>query len=123
MKMPFDRVISTIAGLGVPGLVLVIAMAVLGWSGAAALTSALAALGGPAGMLGGIAVLGILGLISWAISEYGFEKIAIAVIMELKKKGRKRSDVIKEIEGYPITRGMKLKILDSLNKIWPPETS
>jgi hypothetical protein len=123
MKMPFDRVISTIAGLGVPGLVLVIAMAVLGWSGAAALTSALAALGGPAGMLGGIAVLGILGLISWSISEYGFEKIAIAVIMELKKKGRKRSDVIKEIEGYPITRGMKLKILDSLNKIWPPETS
>ena len=122
MKMPFDKVINTIAGLGVPGLVLVVAISVAGYTGGAALTTALAALGGPLGMLGGIAVLGILALISWAIAEFGFEKIVLAVIKELKRKGRNREDILKEIERYPISRGMKLKILDSLIKVWPPET-
>jgi hypothetical protein len=120
-KIPFDKVIKTIAGLGVPGLVLLVAMAVSGWAGAAALTTALAALGGPLGMLGGIALLGVLALLSWAIAEYGFEKIAVAVIKELRRKGRKRADVLKEIESYPISRGMKLKILDAVKKAWPPE--
>jgi len=120
-KIPFDQIIKTIAGLGVPGLVLLIAMAVSGWAGAAALTTALAALGGPLGMLGGVALLGVLALLSWAIAEYGFEKIAVAVIKELRRKGRKRQDVLKEIESYPISRGMKLKILDAVKKAWPPE--
>ena len=121
MKIPFDRVIKTIVGFGVPGLVLFVAMAVSGWAGAAALTTALAALGGPIGMLGGIAMLGVLALLSWAIAEYGFEKIAVAVIQELKRKGRKRQSVLKEIESYPISRGMKLKILDAVKKVWPEE--
>lgn len=121
MKIPFDKFINTIAGLGVPGLVLVVAMAVSGWAGAAALTTALAALGGPLGMLGGIALLGVLALISWAIAEYGFEKIVVAVVKELNRKGRKRQDTLKEIESYPISRGMKLKILDAVKKAWPPE--
>ena len=97
-----------------------IAMAVSGWAGAAALTTALAALGGPLGMLGGIALLGVLGLISRAIAEYGFEKIAIAVIKELQRKGRKREAVLKEIQSYPISRGMKLKIVDAVNRVWLP---
>jgi hypothetical protein len=120
MKFSFDKVINTIAGLGVPGLVLLVAMAVSGWAGAAAMTTALAALGGPLGMLGGIALLGVLALISWAIAEYGFEKIAVAVIKELKRKGKKREGVLKEIESYPISRGMKLKILDAVNRGWLP---
>ena len=122
MKIPFDRVIKTIVGFGVPGLVLFIAMAVSGWAGAAALTTALAALGGPIGMLGGLAVLALLGLLSWAIAEYGFEKIAVAVVKELKRKGRKRQNVLKEIESYPISRGMKLKILDAVKNAWPAES-
>ena len=114
-KIPFDKIINTIAGLGVPGLVLLVAMALSGWAGAAALTTALAALGGPLGMLGGV---GLLALISWAIAEYGFEKIAVAVIKELKRRGRNRQGVLTEINGYPISRGMKLKILDAVNKAW-----
>lgn len=55
-----DRLVSKIAALGVPGLVLLVAMSATGYAGAAALTTALAALGGPLGMLGGIAVLGLL---------------------------------------------------------------
>ncbi|HZS55761.1 MAG TPA: hypothetical protein VFA65_15270 [Bryobacteraceae bacterium] len=120
-NIPFDKIINSIAGLGVPGLVLLIAMAVSGWAGAAALTTALAALGGPLGMLGGVGLLAILALISWAIAEYGFEKIVVAVIKELKRKGRKRQGVLTEINGYPISHGMKLKILDAVNKAWLPE--
>ena len=47
--MKFDKLVSIIAGLGVPGLVLLFAMALTGYVGAAAITTALAALGGPAG--------------------------------------------------------------------------
>jgi hypothetical protein len=32
-KIPFDQVIKTFAGLGVSGLVLLVAMAVFGWPG------------------------------------------------------------------------------------------
>lgn len=70
-----DQLVDKIAELGVPGLVLLVAMAVTGWAGAAALTTALAVLGGPFGMLGGIALLGILGLIAKGLSDYGFEAI------------------------------------------------
>ncbi|MFM6039787.1 MAG: hypothetical protein ACKPBB_18935 [Sphaerospermopsis kisseleviana] len=48
-----DKIVDKIAALGVPGLVLVVAMAFTGWAGAAAITTGLAVLGGPFGMLGG----------------------------------------------------------------------
>ena len=41
-----DKVVDKIVGLGVPGLVLLIAVSISGFSGAAALTAALASLGG-----------------------------------------------------------------------------
>ena len=118
MKIPFEKVIETIAGLGVPGFVLLITMAICGWSDAAALTSTLTAVGGPPDMLGDTPLLGVLTLISWAISEYGFEKIAVAVAKELKQKGRSREDVLSEIQGYPIARGMKLKIREAVRDAW-----
>lgn len=40
-----DHVTGKVAGLGVPGLVLIIAMGATGYTGAAVLTAALAALG------------------------------------------------------------------------------
>lgn len=56
--LSLDQVVAKIAALGVPGLVLLIAMTATGYTGAAALTTALVSLG-PGGMLGGIATLGI----------------------------------------------------------------
>ncbi len=105
-----DQLIDKIAALGVPGLVLVVAMGVTGWAGAAALTTALAMLGGPFGMLGGIAVLGLLGLISKGLSDYGFE----ATVDELRKQGKSKADIDREVDSYPISRDLKLKIKDYL---------
>ena len=51
-----DRIANKIAGLGVPGIMLMVAISMTGLSGAAAITAALALLG-PGGMLGGIAFL------------------------------------------------------------------
>ena len=39
-----DKIVNKIVGLGVPGLVLLMAMGISGWVGAAAITTALAML-------------------------------------------------------------------------------
>lgn len=54
-----DRIVNKIAGLGVPGIMLMVAISMTGLSGAAAITAALALLG-PGEMLGGIAFLLLL---------------------------------------------------------------
>ena len=65
-----DKLVSKIAALGIPGLVLVTAIGATGLAGGAAITTALAALG-PGGLLGGIATIGKIGLITEGISQYG----------------------------------------------------
>ena len=109
-----DKIVNKIVCLGVPGLVLLVAMAVSGWAGAAAITTALAMLGGPFGMLGGIAVLGILSIISQGIAEYGFETLLEATISELQARGKTNAQIEKEINSYPISRELKLKIKEYL---------
>lgn len=111
-----DKVVSKIAALGVPGLILIIAMGATGLTGAAAITAALAALG-PAGMLGGIATLGVIGLLSQAIAEYGIDAIFGAVVKELYKRGETKSSILKKIERYPISKSLKRKLKESLEKV------
>ena len=116
-----DRVINLIVGMGVPGIILLIAIAATGLSGAAAITAALAALG-PGGMVGGIGVLAVSGLISWALSEYGFEEIYKRVLRKMKEdKGLSERDIVEKIERAKISRGMKLKIIDYITNIDPLE--
>jgi hypothetical protein len=109
-----DEMIKKLAAFGIPGIILLVAMVATGLSGAAALTAALAALG-PFGMVGGIALLIFIGLSADKISEFGFEKITILVIKEQLKQTSKE-EMIKKIESYPITRGMKLKVIDFVNR-------
>ncbi|MGI2905310.1 hypothetical protein [Tolypothrix sp. VBCCA 56010] len=70
-----DEVIRTVAALGLPAIILVIVMATTGLSGAAAITSALAILGGPAGMVGGIVALGIAGKLAELLAKFGIELV------------------------------------------------
>ena len=111
--MEVDKVIDKIAALGVPGLVLVVAMALSGWAGAAALTTGLAALGGPFGMLGGIAVLLILALISKALAQYGFKAVFKGVLNRLKAKGMTNDEIKRTVDGYWFVSGdLKRKLID-----------
>ena len=72
-NIPIDKVAEKIAALGIPGLVLIVFMTGSGLTGGAAIVAALAAIGGTVGtgMLGGIAGLGVMVLISSAISRFG----------------------------------------------------
>jgi hypothetical protein len=111
-----DKLVDKIVALGVPGLVLLLAMSATGYAGAAALTAALAALGGPLGMLGGIAMLGVLALISKGLAEYGFEAIYSRVLHSLKnEKGLTEEEIKRKINSYPISKGMKLKLIDKMD--------
>ena len=110
-----DKVVTKIVALGVPGLVLLVAMAASGWAGGAAIVTALAMLGGSAGMLGGILLLGILVLISNALAKYGFQKIFEASVMKFEKEGMSREEILKRVEAYPISKELKLRIKDLLS--------
>ena len=81
-----DKIVSKIAALGVPGLVLTVAIGATGLAGGAAITTALAAIG-PGGMIGGLVTLGVIGLISEGISKYGVDAIFSAVVKELYRRG------------------------------------
>lgn len=110
-----DKIVEKIVGLGVPGLILLVAINVSGYAGAAAITSSLALFGGPAGMLGGLGVLGFSVYISMAISKYSFEKLYSKTINGLLEKGESKESIKLKIEKYPISASLKLKLKDLLD--------
>lgn len=109
-----DKVVQKLVALGVPGLVLLVVIATSGLAGGAAIVAALAALGGPFGMLGGLGVLGILALVSDAVAEYGLEHVAALVIEGLREQGTSRAEIRRTVASYPISQGLKDKILSQL---------
>ena len=113
-----DKLFDKVAAFGVPGLVLLVAMAVSGFSGAAAITTALAALGGPFGMLGGIAALGLLGLIANGLARYGFEAFFKGVVGRIKKNEDLTSEEIKtRVDGFRlVSRSLKDKLNEHVDR-------
>jgi len=93
----FTKMVDLLAAAGIPGLVLLAAMAISGFTGAAAITVALSSLGGPAGMLGGIGVLVTLGVV---IAKYGVTDVSLAVARKLLNT-RSKATLIREIEALP----------------------
>lgn len=115
--MGIDDVADKIAGAGVAGLVLLVVMATTGYVGAAAITAALAALGGPAGMIGGVLVLGLTATIAAALAKYGFESIAVATVKKMVKNGKSKSQLRSDINKVPaLSKSMKKKLLDAVDK-------
>lgn len=99
-----DKIVSKIAALGVPGLVLTVAIGATGLAGGAAITTALAAIG-PGGMIGGLVTLGVIGLISEGISKYGVDAIFSAVVKELYRRGETKEKLkqkLKDIQSQRI---------------------
>ncbi|MHC5860882.1 hypothetical protein [Nostoc sp.] len=92
-----DEVVKKVAALGLPGVILVITIATTGLTGAAALIAALAFLGGPAGMLGGIAVLGLTSLISNALAKVILESFLISIYSQ-RRQTEPHTKLLKEID-------------------------
>lgn len=107
---PLDKIVAIIVGFGIPGLVLLVAVITAGFAGGAAVVVALATLGGPLGMLGGIALLGVLMMISKGLAEYGAEILLRRVLSGLKQKGHTKAEILKSVDSYPISHGLKAKL-------------
>lgn len=105
-----ERVVSKIAGMGVPGLVLLVAINATGLSGAAAITTALAAVG-PGGMIGGVACLLAVALILDGLTEWGFDSLFAGVVRELYVNGETKDSIKYKISKYPISKKLKRKLL------------
>lgn len=111
-----DKFVNKIVGIGVPGLMLVVATSMTGLSGAAAITAALALLG-PGGMVGGIITLVISGAIASALAEYGFDALFEAIVKKLYKKGESKETIRRKIENGPWSEKLKAKAISELNKL------
>lgn len=110
-----EKVVSRIAAFGVPGLVLLTAIHTTGYAGGAAIITALSTLG-PGGIIGGIATLGVIGLIVQGLTEYGLEAICSDVIDELVRRGETRESILAKIEVYPISNSLKRKLREQVNR-------
>ena len=106
MKIPknlsVDSVVEFVVGLGVPGLILYYVCAASGFAGAAAITSTLAAFGGPGGMIGGVITFGAAAFIMRAISKLGTENLSYLIIDAYYKKGMTKEELLREIENSPL---------------------
>ena len=112
-----DELVKKLAGLGLPGIILVILTVTTGGS-SAAVAAAITALGGPFGIVGGIGLLGLITVLGDAVAGFGIEAILKAVYTERSKTESVRL-LLKEIKDLPITDELKLKLKNHLS----PETS
>lgn len=106
-----DELVNKLAGLGVAGLVLVGLVATSSYVGAVAITTSLAFLGGPFGMIGGAVALTLIAAISSVIAKFGVEALARAVVTQLRENGRSEASIIQEINNFPmITNGLRSQL-------------
>lgn len=112
-----DKILDKIAGAGVPVLVVLVLISTSGLAGAAAIAYVLALLGDSLGMIGGIAVVSVIGVAANAITKYGFDAVFKGVVKRLYEKGETKSSIQKKINGYPISKDLKLKLSDLLNSL------
>lgn len=108
-----EKIVSRIAALGIPGLVLIVMIHTTGYAGGMAILLALSSLG-PGGVLGGITTLGVIGLVAQGITEYGFEAVFSDVVDELIRRGESKESILLKIEAYPISRSLKRKLREQV---------
>lgn len=114
--MTLNDFIRKIAALGAPGIVFLVAMSSTGFAGAAAVTSALALLGGPAGIYGGIAILPIIAISADYLTKYGLEFLIAKIYQRrIDQEGQTVEAVVKEITDLKfLSDGGKKKIIDRI---------
>ena len=111
-----DEVIRKVAALGLPAVILAVVMASTGLFGAAAITSALAILGGQAGMFGGMVVLGTSGILADILAKFGIE-LALMRIYEIRSEKENVEKLCQEIDNLPfISNELKQKVKTLIDK-------
>ncbi|MEH2239780.1 hypothetical protein [Nostoc sp.] len=123
-----DEIVKKLAGLGLPGVILVILTVTSGGS-SAAVAAAITALGGPFGIVGGIGILGLITVLGDTVAGYGIEAVLKAVYTERSKTESVRF-LLKEIKDLPISEELKLKLKNHLSpeaitdteEVKPPKT-
>lgn len=118
-----DEVVRIAASVGAPAILLIVALSIVGTTGvagAAALTSALALLGGPGGIPAGILALTFVGGVSAALASYGLEALLVAIY---NKRIENSADpgivevVVKEINSNRLLRdSQKRTIVSAVTK-------
>ena len=108
-----DEIVKKLAGLGLPGIILVI-LTVTSAGSNAAIVAALTALGGPFGIVGGIGLLGLITVAGDAVAGYGIEAVLKAIYNERSKTESVRF-LLKEIQDLPISEELKLKLKNELS--------
>ncbi|MBD2438926.1 hypothetical protein [Nostoc sp. FACHB-110] len=115
-----DELVKKIAGLGLPGIIFIIATASSGGSVAAVVTL-LSSLGGPLGLLGGLGLLGLVGVLTEYLASFGIETILKLVYAERSKTESVRF-LLKEIQELPVTDDLKLKLKHHISPVVVSET-
>ncbi|ALF52316.1 hypothetical protein ACX27_04750 [Nostoc piscinale CENA21] len=115
-----DELVKKLAGLGLPGILFVIATATSGGN-VAAVVALLSSLGGPLGLLGGLGLLGLVGILAEYITGFGTENVLKLVYTERSKTESVRF-LLKEINELPITDELKAKLQQHLNSVVVTDT-
>jgi len=79
-----DEIVKKLAGLGLGAVILVI-IAVASGGSSAVVAATLTALGGSFGIVGGVALLGLIIVVRNAVAGYGIEAILKAIYKERSK--------------------------------------
>jgi predicted GTPase len=116
--MTLNDFIRKIAALGTPGVVFLAAMSSTGLAGGAAIASALALLGGPAGMYGGIVLLPVIAVATDYLTKYGLEfLVALIYQQRIEKEGKSVQVVVEEVSDLKfLSDESKGRIIDQIYK-------
>lgn len=104
-----DDVVKRIASLGLPGVIFVITLATRGVATFLAIPLAVAAFGGPFGIIGGITVLGLVTLVGDALAGFGIDAILSGVYAE-RRKNEPSASLLSEIDNLPISDQLKYRL-------------
>ncbi len=113
-NIPLDTIVSKIAGVGIPALVIVTIASTSGLVGGAAIVSAISVASGGAGLIPGVVALGLIAVAGQAVVVYGTEAVVEEVVNQLKEEGKTDNEIKEAIQGYPISDNLKRSVLDLL---------
>jgi hypothetical protein len=116
-SLSLDELAHKIALIGLPALAFVVAASIAssaGLAGGAVVVAALAMLGGPVGLIGGLLTLGLLTLIADGVSKYGLNTLLLASFKARRERGISIEQIHTEIDSLWISDELKYKLKTQL---------